>query len=186
MPTNLITLERTYFDGFSLSWGAVSGAVKYHVNLVGRGPWATSSYSYETTDTSLVVRLTDWENAYSITVSSEDAGSNITPIDNPSLCRTSVDHGIVVIIEDTLEYLENWLNMSAATEYPSVTLSASGCASVTLPSFGSSVTKFALVMAEGDGYNAIPYPKTEDMFLFVNFPQLARETVSFQIIPFLT
>ena len=186
MPTNLITLEQSYFDGFSLSWAAVSGAVKYHINLRGKGPWATSSYNYETTDTNIVARLTDWENAYSITISSEDANSQITPIGNSSLCRTLMDHGAVVILDESLRYLDQWISMPEATDYPDVVLSGTGCASVELPSFTSGVTKFALIIADGEQYNVIPYPRTEDPFLFVHFPQLANETVSFQIAPFLT
>ena len=185
MPTNLITLERSYFDGFSLKWAEVSGAVKYHVNLRGKGPWATSSYNYEAKFPNIVARLADWENTYSITVSSEDANAQITPIGNPSLCRTLVDHGTVVIVEESLTYLNQWLNMSEATDYPDVVLSGTGCASVELPSFGSGVTKFALIIADGAKYNVIPYPRTEDTFLFVHFPQWENQTVSFQLVPFI-
>jgi hypothetical protein len=186
MPTNLITLENAYYDGFSLSWAAVSGAVKYHINLNGRGPWATSSYNYEITDTNIEARLADWENVFSIIVSSEDANGNISPIGSSSLCRTLVDHGAIIISEDGLDYLGNWLNLSEASSYTGIQLSAKGCANINLPSFGSGVTKFAVVIAEGTGYNAIPYVRTEDECLFVSFPLLANKTVDFQIIPFIS
>ena len=186
MPTNQITLNKTYFDGFSLSWNAVGEAVMYHVNLNGKGPWATTSYDYSTTETSIEARLADWENQFSIVLSYETANGTIIQMGDTSACRTLTDHGSVVILDEHVDYLNTWLNFSEEQSFNDIVLSGNGCATVRLSAFSSGVVKYAIVMEMNEGgYNVIPYNKTNDPFLAVHFPLLGGETVSFKVVPFI-
>lgn len=185
MPTNQITLNKTYFDGFSLRWDAIGDAVRYHVKLTGKGPWATTNYDYSTTDTFIDARLVDWENQFSIALYYEVANGTIVQMGDTSACRTLTDHGDVVILDEHIDYLKHWLDFSEEQSFDDVVLSTEGCATVRLGAFASGVVKYAVVMSiSGSEYNVIPYNKTNDAFLAVHFPLLSGQTVSFKVIPF--